>query len=280
MNKMLRGILIAMLATTLVSGFSFADTTATGTLPQAPPDGAIGRIENRIEQLEERKEDLEAMKDMTDEERLAALETQLEDETLTDEASERIQNMIDALEEKIAFDAEMEDLLEDLTDAQKVAALEDYLEDNDVNERRTEQINRMIERYTIGEDVMDEIKAALDAAERGEQLSAIETLIDSGDYDDEALAYLEAMQERMTEAAAVRAEMDEINELLKGLTAEERETKIAELIEAGDYSEATLTQLEKRAKAIDNRPSGDNMPPRDGGMRGGVKPSSDTTETE
>ena len=258
MKKILtKGLTVAMVVAIMASGMAYADTTTEEKIIPA----------DRLEQMKEKFDDkfdgnfkvrvgegMEKMKEMRDlspEERLAELEAKLDDADLTDEMKERIENAIEKQEERIAFDAELDALLEGKTDEEKVAALEDLLDEGDYDERQTARLERMIEKYEIGEDTFEEIRTALQEAERGEKKQAVEDLIDSGDYDGAALDHLNNMLDHIEEGEAIKAEMEALREEFKDLTKEERQAKIQEMIDSGDYDETVTERLTKMLERKD-----------------------------
>lgn len=262
MKKILtKGLTVAMVVAIMASGMAYADTT---TEEKAIPANRLEQMKEKLDDkfdgnfkvrggqgMDKRKE----MRDLSPEERLAELEAKLESEDLTDEIKERIENGIDKLEERMAFDAELDALLEGKTDDEKVVALEDLLDQGDYDERQTARLERMIEKYEIGEETFDEIRTHLQETEKGQKKEAVQDLIDSGDYDGVALDHLNNMLDRIEEGEALKAEMETLREEFKDLTKEEREAKIQEMIDSGDYdeklTERLTNMLERKGQMVD-----------------------------
>ncbi len=268
MKKILaKGLTVGMIVAMMASSMSFADATVEGR----------GIPSDRLEQVKEKmggkfegaregmKVKIEGFRELTAEEKITSLEEKLADTNLTDEMKERIQDQIDGIEERAEFQNMMDDLLDGKSDDEKVDALEDLLNGNDYDERRVKRIERMITRYTVGEDTMDAIKAALEGVEKEDRMDAVEDLINSGDYSDEAVSFLEEMQERMVKGEELRAKMEELRADFEGLTKEEREAKIQEMIDFGDYDDELLERLQKGPGKKGN---GDERMKKDGGFKG------------
>jgi len=252
-KKLIRGLTLAMVVFTMVSGVSFADETtnekveATGRVEQMRE-----KMQERFDQkIEDRKAKIVAFKEMTPEEKIATLEAKLENENLSDEVKVKIQNQLNSIEEREAFKTMLDELLEGKTEGEKVDALEGLLLEGELDEKQIDNIKRMIERFTIGQETLDEIKAAFEGAEKEDRALILANLIESGNYSDEALKFLEKMQDKMEKNEVVRIELELIKVELEDLTREERDEKITEIIASDDYSEETINRLEKKANTRD-----------------------------
>lgn len=142
----------------------------------------------------------------------------------------------------------LEDLLDGKSDEEKVEALESLLDDGGLEEGQERHLDRLVERYTIGEETMEAIKAAFEGVEKEDRASVLEDLIESGDYTDEALTFLEERQARQVENEEVRAELEAIRGEFEGLSKEERDEKIQELIESGDLSDDAVEKIQKNSE--------------------------------
>lgn len=252
-KKLIKGLTLAMVVFTMVSGVSFADETTNEKMEATDRIEQIReKMQERFDQkIEDRKAKIVAFKEMTPEEKIAALEAKLENENLSDEVKVKIQNQLNSIEEREAFKAMLDELLEGKTEGEKVDALEGLLLEGELDEKQVDNINRMIERFTIGQETLDEIKAAFEGAEKEDRALILANLIESGNYSDEALKFLEKMQDKMEKNEVVRIELELIKVELEDLTREERDEKITEIIASDDYSEETINRLEKKANTRD-----------------------------
>ncbi len=259
MKKLLiKGLTVGMVVAMMTTGLVYADTTLE---EKVMPEDRLEQMKERMNEkfenrLEEKRQEIDAFREMSDEERIAALEEKLENDDLSEDIKTRIQTHIDAINNKIEFDDMLEDLLAEKTNEEKVVVLQELINDSALNEKQERHVNRLIEKYTIGEEVLAEIKAAFDGVAKEDRGSVLEALINSGNYTGEALEKLLNQQEKQIENESVRAELEEIRSQFDGLTKEEREEKLQEIIESGGLSDAAIEKIQKNSDKLQKM--GDN----------------------